>query len=209
MTSEAEPSRGRARSLWAVESLLIIVSVALGFALSQFGEARADRRLAERALRSLMDEIEGNLATLQPLVPVHEEWVAALADPTTASEARTAVDALFATRPSLPAGTETPFPSLRQSAWDAALSGDALRSIDYDVSAVLSEIYRMQEQVGNNVERLADGALSAAATYDPEQRAPSIRLLWLTVADILAAERGLLALYQEHLPAVRSAVSSF
>jgi hypothetical protein len=209
VTSEVEPSRVRARSFLVVESLLIIVSVALGFALAQFGEARADRQLAERALISLMDEIERNLATLQPLVPVHEEWVAALANPTTANDAMTAVDVLFATRPPLPAGTETPFPSLRQSAWDAAVSGDALRLIDYDVSTVLSEIYRLQEQVGNNVERLADGALSAAASYDPEQRAPSIRLLWLTVADILAAERGLMAQYQEHLPTIRDAVSSF
>jgi hypothetical protein len=188
--------------------MLIIVSVALGFALAQLGEARSDRRLAERALVSLSAEIELNLAVLAPLVPVHDRWVTALANPDTVRQTGSGIDVFFATRPPLPAGAGSPFPSLRQSAWDAAVSGDALRLIDYDVATTLSEIYRAQEQVRDNVNRLAAGALATTDTYDPQRRAASVRLLWLTVADILAAERALLTSYEEHLPTVRAAVTS-
>lgn len=43
------------------------------------------------------------------------------------------------------------------------------------------------------MDRLAKGALSSAATFDPASRAASVRLLWLTLADIQAAEQMLLA----------------
>jgi hypothetical protein len=190
---------------WFIEATLIIMSVALGFSLAQVGEARADRELAARALASLTAEVERNLAILEPLVPIHDRWVSKLADPTAVPEARSGIDVLFGTRPPLPDGT-APFPILRQSAWDAAVSGEAFRLIDYDLATTLSEIYSAQRLVGDNVDRLTAGALSATETYDPAHRAASVGLIWLTVADILAAERVLLARYEEHLPRIRAAI---
>ena len=102
MEGEAPPSRLRMRPHWIAEGMLIIVSVALGFALAQLGEARSDRRLAERALVSLSAEIELNLAVLAPLVPVHDRWVTALANPDTVRQTGSGIDVFFATRPPLP-----------------------------------------------------------------------------------------------------------
>jgi hypothetical protein len=85
------------------------------------------------------------------------------------------------------------------------MSGGALRLIDYDVAAALSDVYRMQETATDNVDRLAEGALSQPETYDPASRAASVRLLWLTLADIQSAEAILLDLYRKNLPVIQGA----
>ena len=188
---------------WLLEGLFIVLSVVLGFAVAQFGEYRSDRQLASRALKSLQAEIEHNLAILEPLVPIHGNWVEALAKPETSNRGQSAIDVWFATRPRLPEGAKSSFPFLRRSAWDAAVSGGALRLIDYDVTASLSDIYRVQEIATENVERLANGALSSHSTYDPASRVAAVRLLWLTLADIQSSEATLVDLYRHHLPMIR------
>ena len=120
-----------------------------------------------------------------------------------------AVERLFdvfrATRPKFPDGA-TPFPSLRRSSWDAAVSGDALRLIDHGAVEALSDIYRGQELVDSNILRLSNGVISSPAIFDPGSRPQSVRLLWLTVADIQSAEVLLLERYRRQLPAIQAAL---
>jgi uncharacterized protein YbjT (DUF2867 family) len=85
------------------------------------------------------------------------------------------------------------------------MAGGALRLIHYEMVERLSEVYRVQEIATDNVARLANGALSSPETFDAARRAASVRLLWLTLADIVSAEDALLDLYDEHLPALRAA----
>jgi hypothetical protein len=193
---------------WMLEGVLIVVSVLLAFAVDEYREARANREFAARVLAGIHAEMEHNLATLEPYVPMHTEWVEALQKVDTSNGTGAGLDVWFATRPPIPLDRKTPFPSLRRSAWDAAVSGDALRLIDYDVAAVLADVYRAQEQASANVQRLAAGALSSTATYDVSTRAASVRLLWLTLADIQSAEALLVDLYRKHLPTVRAATGA-
>jgi hypothetical protein len=189
------PSHGFAR-----EAFLILTSAILGYAAAQFGARRQDVELAREALRGLQEEAEYNLAVLEPFVPMHDQWVSAMEAPALGEAGQSGIDVFFATRPPLPAAAQSPFPVLRRSAWDAALAAGALRLIAFDTGAALSDIYRAQEILTDNVNRLAEGALSQVAVYDPSSRAASVRLLWLTLADIAAAETELLKLYQEHVP---------
>jgi hypothetical protein len=207
--ARADASRGRKTPpQWLLEGLFIIVSVLLGFAAAQFGEYRNNRELAARTLAGLQAEIEHNLAILEPMVPFHRKWTEALEKADTSNVAQSALDVFFATRPPLPAGAKTPFPLLRRSAWEAAVSGGALRLIDYDVAAALSEIYRGQQIATSNVDdRLARGALASTATFDPASRAASVRLLWITLLDIVSAEALLVDVYRQHLPAIRAAAN--
>ena len=207
-TSSAAPRAGRPLPAWLLEGIFIVVSVLLGFAVAQCGEHRNNRELAMRALTSLQAEIEHNRLVLAPLVPIHRASVQALDRADTSTSQRSALDIFFAQRPRLPRGTQSPFPFLRRSAWDAALSGGALRFIDYDVAADLAEIYRVQEIATDNVDRLAKGPLSSAATFDPASRAPSVRLLWMTLLDIQSAEEILWNPYEKHLPSIRSAANA-
>lgn len=187
---------------WMPEAALVLVSAVLGFCAAQYGEYRQERQLGARILSSIEAEVTHNLAVLEPMVPFHEAWVRSL-DNAGKTPAGSGIDVFFATRPPFPTGARSPFPTLRRSAWDAAVAGGSVRLLDYDVVSALSEIYRAQEIAIENVGRLASGALAETATYDPASRDASVRLLWLTLADIHAAELRLLELYREHLSTLR------
>ncbi len=199
------PKFGKTALHWLLEGLLIVVSVLLAFWVGEFREARANHELTARVLNGISEEIEHNLGIVEPFVPMHTKWLEALEKTDTSKGSQTGLDVWFATRPPFPPDVKSPFPSLRRSAWDTALSGGALRLIDYDVAAALAEVYRAQDQTTANVQRLAAGALSSTTTYDAASRGASVRLLWLTLADIQSAEVDLVGLYRKHLPAIRTA----
>ena len=85
---EAGPVRRQAQRAprWFADGILILVSAAVGFGAAQFGEYRNDRELAGRTLAGLRAELEHNLSQLDPIVPVHQEWVAALRNADSAAE---------------------------------------------------------------------------------------------------------------------------
>jgi hypothetical protein len=200
---------GRSARHWLFEGMLIVVSVLLGFGLSEFREAQAERDLTGRVLDGIRAEIEYNLSVLEPFVPMHTQWMAALAKVDTSEGNQSGVEVWFTTRPPLPLDGTSPFPSLRRSAWDAAVAGGALRLIDYDVAAALADVYGMQEQATANVQRLATGALSTPAIYEATGRPAAVRLLGLTLADIQSAEVLLLSRYRQHLPAIIEAAGTY
>ena len=181
------------------ETILIVVSVALGYLASEYAGYREDRQLAAQALNGIKQEISDNVATLEPLVPIHESWYKALAAPADAAK-KSGIDIFFETRPPLPPGSPSPFPYLRHSAWDAALAGGALRHLDYELVSSLSELYLLQTVVSTNITRLAEGVLVQVDVYDAGKGVASARLFWLTLADIQSAEQQLLARYKKQLP---------
>jgi hypothetical protein len=206
----AAPAPAAARKTvphWLLEGLFIVMSVLLGFAVTRYGEDRSERALALRALNGIRVEVEQNLATLEPYLPYHTTWVKALEHADTSNATQSGLDIWFALRPPLPDDMKGFFPLLRRSAWDAAVFSGAFRLIDYELAAALSDIYRVQEIVTGNVDRAAAGAFSATATFDPGSRVPSVRLLWLSLADIQSAEAVLLERYKQDLPLIRAAAA--
>jgi hypothetical protein len=212
-----------------LEGLFIVISVGLGFAMARYSESRSNRELGAVVLQSLRAEVEHNRTTLAPYIPMHTKWLDALGKTDTVApedqgrcgnradntflnpperlSCRTGVDVFFATRPPLPANAPSPFPFLQRSAWDAALTGGTLRFIQHDIVTALSDLYVTQEVVAENIARLANGPFSSAATFDVASREPSVRVLWMTLADIASAEDVLLRQYQEHLPAITAATA--
>jgi hypothetical protein len=204
------PLMGKTWSHWLLEGTFIIVSVLLAFGVGQIREHRANRETAGHALRSIRDEVTSNLQRLEPMVDWHARWLDAIRGAEAEKSAsNSAMDVWFSTRPEFTTGVSTSFPLLRRSAWDAAVNGDVLRLIDYDVSASLSDVYREQEIAVDNVNRLANGPLSVPTTFDPSNRGPSVRLLWLTLADIESAERALLKRYKDALPDIEKAIDRY
>ncbi len=86
---------------------------------------------------------------------MHGAWTDSLAKEAAESGTQSAFDVFMRVRPPLPA-SGTPFPVLRRSAWDAALAGGTIRLLDHDVAAALSGVYRWQQAVDDNVQRLAE-----------------------------------------------------
>jgi hypothetical protein len=199
------PKIGKTPAHWLLEGLFILVSVGLAFGVAEFREHRANHELTARVLKSLQSEVEHNVAILEPENAAHRKWVDALAKADSSKSGQTGLEVFFATRPDLPADFKTAFPPLRRGAWDAALSTGALRLIDYDLVAALSDIYQMQEMVSGAVRAMSTGGLSSTAAFDPSSQVVSVRQLWLAMTEIEGTERLLLDLYRQHLPAIRAA----
>ena len=198
--ADDRPTTGKKPTHWLLEGVFIVVSVVLGFSLTEFGQYRNERELAARMLASVRAEVEYNRATLAPYIPLHRAWLEALRSEDPSKGTGSAIDVLFDTRPELPAEFKTNVPLLRRAAWDTALSTGALRLIDYDLAAALSEIYGMQEYAGTTFPRL----FSDASFFDPSARSATIRLAQTTMQEMTFAEDSLLAMYDKHLPAIRA-----
>ena len=198
---------------WLFESVLIVLSVALGFAVAEYGESRQEQEMERRVLRGLQEEIEFNLKALEPALAKHGRWAQGLTDwlntyakEGAASNGLTARHAFLQTWPDLdlkrPDKIEVPFPTLRRVAWDTAVSTGALRLIEYDVAAALSEIYQWQDALP-----LGTIPTSQVEFFDPAHHMPSTLQTSFAMEAIVLSERELVGLYRKHLPVIRSAAA--
>jgi hypothetical protein len=181
----------------------------LGFAVAEYGQSRQEDELAARVLRALAQEVEFNLGTLAPVTDKHQRWLDSLntwiGDPTV-RKGNTGRHAFIETLPDFEkmsvTNFEPPFPTLRRVAWDTAVSTGALRLIDYEVAAALSEIYAWQDALP------FDAVPSPEISFfDPGYTVPSALQLAFALDAIAISERELLALYRTHLPTIRAAAA--
>jgi hypothetical protein len=192
---------GKKAGAWLLEGVFIVVSVALGFAVSQLGEYRSERQLARQMLESIRLEVEYNRKALELFVPFHRAWRDQLTKADSKSVTTNGQDFFLATRPPMPPETSAVVPFLRHAAWDTATSTGALRLIDYDLAASLSEIYSLQEHAAAAFASL----FGQSAFYDPRAGAATARLAQTVMQEVTWTEELLMSLYDKQLPALRSA----
>lgn len=184
-----------------MEALLIVVSVALGFAVNEWRQSVADRDLAARVIRNVRAEIEHNHATIAPQVKRHQAIIKTLAS-TTGRDGQAAWDVLVESLPDRQGfGLAPP----RQAAWDAAVSSGAFRLIDYELAAVISEIYVAQDQVYGSLVNRVTGAIYTSDMFDPATRSRALPVLRWVLVEMEGNERYVLELYEKHLPTLRAA----
>ena len=203
----APPSSRPRKSLpvWLLEGLFIVLSVALGFAVAQYGESRSNRELSRRVLSGLQEEVEHNLQILESQVALHRRWLQALARAGDGKNGETARDVFLSTWPDFdPNNIQSPFRLLQRAAWDAALSTGALRLIDYEVAADLSEIYQWQQSLQTAVDNLP---YTSTAFFDVQTRSAAVQQFAFQLNAIELTEGFLLKAYRDHLPAIRAAAA--
>lgn len=111
------------------------------FCISSLGKRLSDRRLAAAAVENFRREIQTNLDSLARVQPMHLEFAdrlkaAALSD----SSGQTAFDSFVSLMPE--GGLNTP--PMREAARETAVSTGALRLLEYDIAAQLSDTYLVQ-----------------------------------------------------------------
>jgi hypothetical protein len=207
------PTLGKTLGHWLLEGLFIVLSVALGFWVTQLREERQSHELVARVLNGLEAEVQYNLVTLEPFIDIQQKWLEAMAQLGSATDretgfpvcptSTTACGVFFATRPAL-GKIKTSFPIFRRAAWDTALSTGALRLMDYDLAAGLSEIYQMQELFRTNMEKVGP---SSTDWFDPAARDAAIRKQYMAMVELQYDERQLLLpLYRKYLPLIGAAM---
>src|ERR1700754_120073 len=114
----------RSAARWVIDVLMILLSVAVGFAAAQYGEYRTNRGFKATVERSVRAEVERNLAVLEPMLAKHREWEAALKKVDTDRDRRPAYEILLDLRPN--GGVSIGVP-LEQAAWNTAVSSGVLK----------------------------------------------------------------------------------
>jgi hypothetical protein len=189
---------------WLLEGIFIAVSVVLGFAVSQYGEYRNERQLARQMLESIRSEVEFNRTALEPYLPFHRAWRDQLMKADSRNVSSNGLDFLFSVRPPMRPDMRANVPFLRHAAWDTATSTGALRLIDYDLAAGLSEIYSLQQYAATTFASL----FGQSAFYDPAAGVATARLAQTMMQEMTWTEELLLGLYDKQLPILRSASGS-
>src|SRR5262245_45871308 len=179
-----------------LESLLIVLSVLLALALSEWRERVAERNLAHAAVANFRREIEANLAALERVEPKHRQFAARLDTAATRpGTAKTAFDVFVATMPQ--GGLDTP--PLGEAAWEVATSTGALRLLDYNVAAQLSETYLVQRSTVQPTLRLLTDRVAAPGTFDPASRETMVRAHQMLITELAGQEAFLIDTYRTTL----------
>ena len=184
------------------ESLLIILSVALGFVVAQWRERAAELELAARVLHDVVVEIEDNLAAVEGQIARHEAIIERLAEVDVSDPEQSGLDLIFRQ-----VGGDLSGRPLRQAAWDAAVSSGALRLIDYNIAAALSEIYVAQENVYTQFLHQTTSAIYIPDTFNPARRREVVQMFRWLMQEAAGRERFVRDLYLEHLPNLRDAAT--
>jgi hypothetical protein len=209
------PTLGSTLKHWLIEGTFIALSVGLGFWVSGIRERNQNKELVERVLRAVDDEITYNRAQIEPSLAFQKTWTTNLEAAGFSKDLKsgyrgcptsvTACGLFFATRP--PRGSATSnFPILRSAAWETAAATGALRLMDIQLVAGLSELYQMQELYRSNIDKVGSGSTD---WFDPAFHDPAARKLYLALDELYYDESDvLLPLYKKLQPIVHGAVNS-
>ncbi len=191
----AAPARpGRTRGALLLESALIVFSVLLGFALSEWREHVRERALARDVIANTRLEIGENLETLRRMRPTHIEMARRLRAAADRDTAGTAFDAFYAAFPEGGIGM-----SLRDAAWQTAVSTGALRLLDYEDAALLSATYDVQRTtLVSTQQRISDRFLSPQ-NFDPAMRRAMVLTHHMLLVELTGQEGHLIEVYQRAL----------
>lgn len=131
------PARGKSLVTIGLEVLLISVGVFLGLAGEQWREDRRHHELAKSSLRNFRSEMEENRKAVQAVKDYHatlkKDLQAYLAkDHKTRNTADVKIQGLR-------------FIQFEETAWDLALTTQALTYIDRDLALALSRVYNLQK----------------------------------------------------------------
>ena len=182
------------------ESALIVVSVVLGFVISEWGTHIKERELAANVRRSVALEVAENMKTIEPQMTRH--YVAATAlDQVQPQPGKTALKVLAE---NLPGGSIAALP-MKRAAWDAAVSSGALRLLDRDLVERYSHIYVTQEQIYDDDIRWLKTTLYRPENFDPAQQKVAVDTLAGVLSELAGNESILHDLYKNELPVLQQA----
>jgi type II secretory pathway pseudopilin PulG len=178
------------------ESALIILSVLLGLALSDWQSQRNDRALGRQALANFRREIETNLAALKRAQPRHAQLAQQL---DSAARLGRPGEMAFTTFATLIRDKGVATEPLREAAWETAVSTGALRLIDYEQAAQLSEVYLIQRSsIGQTIHMLSDRFMTPQ-NFDPGTRASMLRTHGMLLTELSGQESYLIGIYERVL----------
>ena len=180
--------RGRLPEL-LLEAAMIFFAVVLALAAEEWREKKDRAELADRALRSVVEEMRSNLEELEGTGERNTERLEA---------ARVVLAELEAGRDQGDADVGLEVALLSAAAWQSAQMSQAVQYLDFDVMRDLSEVYEIQDlydrmQAGA-VDNMAE--LMRIAEQDP---AAAVRQGMISLSVLTDLHRSLMEVYSNTL----------
>lgn len=180
---------------FAFEAVLIVLSVLLGFGVTEWRQSAVDAELAEQVRSNLHTEIEYNMTQLEAVIPRQRQLLNAIRSADVSNSQQSGWDVIFAAIAQAGGGLGRPL--LRKGAWDAAVSTGALRLLDYDLVARLSEVYAAQDAL--NAYYAESLSQYQTDTFRSGLQRETVQVFRWTIEEIVNAENSLFDLYRQNL----------
>ena len=176
-----------------VESILIVVSILLALAVSEYERAREDEELATQALAAFEREIRQNRARLEDVGPYRRglrDVIVRMGDNGAlgSSDQFQATIGLEALRPAF----------LTSTVWETALTTGALPHIDFDLVNALSLTYSLQARL-EEFSRTGMPELARGGFVEAVDMPGAVREIIVYLGELSRSEAELLAAYEEVL----------
>lgn len=207
MSTRAEPKYawlGRA----AIEAILIVFAVVLGFVVNEWREGVQTRQASDTALERIAEEMEANAAALRLVVGYHEDVADNLGEAIAriergeASEDGILFDVL---PPIMPRGIQEP--RLTTVAWDLARERGDLDPVDYRMMSDIALIYSAQSGGADSSWRsIAETFFLSTESLERRPLLPKLRLMQASFSELVAQEQYLIGLYDRQIEDVRAAL---
>ena len=154
-----------------IEALLVVLSVLLALGLNSWRENRSNEELAERALKSVVDEYSTNCSRISDFQEYHKE---------------------VATGERESEGLQIGL--IQNSAWDAARSTGAIAFIDYETASVIEQIYVVQGDHRSLFQSYIEALLTKVGREDsPDQVHGALDVV--TIRELVRIQESLIDYY--------------
>jgi hypothetical protein len=181
-------------STLAIESVLIVMSVVLGFLVTEWRQARENEALAREAQQSILSEIEDNYRRVRRARRYHATMADTLRSVDDTETAAEIISEGFQGQSGIvnPATVQT-------AAWDMAQTTEAVRFMEWADVNVLARVYTRQQFYRQHVDWFGQTLFGTAADEGPAGLATSTPGFLPIINQFASQERQLLDRYRAAL----------
>lgn len=183
-----------------IESFLIVFTVLLALALSEWRSNLKEERTKEVVLNNILQEIRDNQSDLKEKMEYHNQMSQKMGQYLNSDslwstlQYESAIEAIIQI---MDRGIQVP--ELQSTAWRSAELSGVVNSFDYETIYVLSNVYKVQEEGPNSTWKQLAAFFSDPTSYDKGTTRRLTKMMQLGFGELYAQERSLIYTYEKAL----------
>ncbi len=183
---------------YAIEALLIVLSVLLALFLDQRFEDRREARMAGELVGHIQIEMQRNLEIIDKWMPYHQDSAAKIDQYLNSPELQQTLltDNGIAYLELMEDGILQELYST--SSWELAQQSEVTSTLDFELTHAMSKAYLSQDYVNQTIQRISDFFFDRSS-HDPDEVQTSLRILRQLLRELAGQEYVLQQNYLEAL----------
>jgi len=192
----------------AIEALLIVFAVVLGFLVNEWRADRAAETRANLALTRIVGEMRDNLEALETAAEYHAQIVenlTAIEAEVQSGELPSSANLFETVMPAMPMGISPPI--LSYVAWEYAGQTGALDQLDFEIMSEVARLYSVQE-LGTETtwKMIIDAFFFNEESFEIREISAKLSFMRLSFTELVSQERSLIFTYRSVIAQVEALV---